>query len=144
MTWPQTPQRSGRKSGSSFQDTTLDEYLTAQENLRFHAELYGVPRSTVGPRLAEVMEMVGLWDDLARRCSHLGGNSGPYFLRMAGKDSFLLTGDVARALQHWGVADRPPKGKGDRRRVQAAFNAWAAETGRPLCQLSMILALSAV
>ena len=61
-------------------------------------------------------------------------------------------GDVARALQHWGVpwgvpwgvADRPPKGKGDRQRVQAAFNGWAAETGRPLSRLSMILALSAV
>lgn len=51
-----------RRIGLVFQDTTLDEYLTAQENLRFHAELYGVPRSTVGPRLAEVMEMVGLWE----------------------------------------------------------------------------------
>ena len=88
-------------------------------------------------------EAVGLWDDLARRFSHLGGNSGPYFLRMAGKDTFLVTGDVARALQHWGVVDKPPKGKGDRRRVQAAFNGWSAETGRPLCHLSMILALSA-
>ena len=88
-------------------------------------------------------EVVGLWDDLAKRFSHLGGNSGPYFLRMAGKDTFLLTGDVARALQHWGVVARAPKGKGDRLRVQAAFNGWAAETGRPLCRLSMILALSA-
>lgn len=51
-----------RRIGLVFQDTTLDEYLTAQENLRFHAELHGVPRSTVGPRLAEVMEMVGLWE----------------------------------------------------------------------------------
>jgi 3-methyladenine DNA glycosylase Tag len=92
-------------------------------------------------------EAVGLWDDLAKRFSHLGGNSGAYFLRMAGKDTFLLTGDVARALQHWGVpwgaVDKPPKGKGDRRRVQATFNGWTAETGRPLCRLSMILALSA-
>jgi hypothetical protein len=40
------------------------------------------------------------------------------------------------------VVDRPPKGKGDRRKAQAAFNAWAADTGRPLSQLSMILALS--
>ena len=88
-------------------------------------------------------EVVGLWDDLAQRFSHLGGNSGPYFMRMAGKDTFLLTGDVARALQHWGVVPRAPKGKGDRRRVQAAFNGWSAETGRPLCQISMILALSA-
>ncbi|MEE8608157.1 MAG: hypothetical protein V3S55_11155 [Nitrospiraceae bacterium] len=47
------------------------------------------------------------------------------------------------ALQHWGVVARAPQGKGDRRRVQAAFNGWTAETGRPLCRLSMILALSA-
>jgi hypothetical protein len=61
---------------------------------------------------------------------------------MAGKDSFLLTPDVGRALQAQGVVDRPPKGKGDRRKAQAAFNAWATETGRPLSQLSLILALS--
>jgi ABC-2 type transport system ATP-binding protein len=48
--------------GLVFQDTTLDEYLTAEENLRFHAELYGVPRDVVGERLQQVMEMVGLWE----------------------------------------------------------------------------------
>jgi hypothetical protein len=47
-----------------------------------------------------------------------------------------------RALQAQGVVERPPKGKGDRQKAQAAFNHWAAETGRPLSQLSMILALS--
>ena len=36
----------------------------------------------------------------------------------------------------------PPKTKADRAAAQACFNAWAAETGRPLSQLSMILALS--
>ncbi len=87
-------------------------------------------------------DVVGLWEHLAQRFSQLGGNSGPYFLRMAGKDTFLLSGDVGRALQAQGVVERPPKGKGDRRRVQAAFNDWAAATTRPLCHLSMILALS--
>ena len=43
----------------------------------------------------------------------------------------------------WGVVDKPPESKGGRRRVQAAFNGWTAETARPLCRLSMILALSA-
>ena len=52
------------------------------------------------------------------------------------------TGDVGRGLQAQGVVERPPKGKGDRRKAQGAFNAWAEETGRPLSHLSMILALS--
>ncbi len=51
-----------RNIGLVFQDTTLDTYLTAEQNLRFHAELYGVPKAAVGPRLRQVMEMVGLWD----------------------------------------------------------------------------------
>src|SRR5262249_3978596 len=45
-----------------FQDTTLDNYLTGAQNLRFHAALYGVPASAVEPRMRQVLEMVGLWD----------------------------------------------------------------------------------
>ena len=52
-----------RNIGLVFQDPTLDEYLTADENLRFHAELYGVPRQDTEPRIQRVLEMV----DLAER-----------------------------------------------------------------------------
>lgn len=87
-------------------------------------------------------EIVGLWGDLAKRFTQLGGNSGPMFLRMVGKDTFVLSDFVCRALVHWGALDEPPKGKGGQRQAQAAFNHWAAETGRPLSQLSMTLAIS--
>ena len=87
-------------------------------------------------------DVVGLWDALAGRFSQMGGNSGPTFLRMVGKDTFILSPSVVAGLKHWGAADAAPKSRQDRARVQVCFNAWAAETGRPLCQLSLILACS--
>ncbi|HTG46822.1 MAG TPA: ATP-binding cassette domain-containing protein [Actinomycetota bacterium] len=51
-----------RHIGLVFQEPTLDEYLTAEENLRFHAELYGVPKPETRPRVEQVLRMVGLWD----------------------------------------------------------------------------------
>ncbi|MFI6732731.1 ATP-binding cassette domain-containing protein [Nonomuraea sp. NPDC050451] len=51
-----------RNIGLVFQDPTLDGYLSAEQNLRFHAELYGVPKSVVADRIRQVMEMVALWD----------------------------------------------------------------------------------
>jgi 3-methyladenine DNA glycosylase Tag len=86
-------------------------------------------------------DIVGLWEALAKRFSQMGGNSGPSFLRMVGKDTFILSPSVMAGLKHWaGMA--PPKNRGDRAAAQAVFNGWAAETGRPLSQLSLILAMS--
>jgi ABC-2 type transport system ATP-binding protein len=51
-----------RNIGLVFQDPTLDNYLTAAQNLQLHAELYGVQSQLVKPRMQQVMEMVGLWD----------------------------------------------------------------------------------
>ena len=87
-------------------------------------------------------DVAGLWVDIGMRFSQMGGNSAPYFLRMAGRDTFILSGDVVRALNRWGGYDGEPKGKRAREAVQQAFNQWAAESGRPLCQISMTLALS--
>src|SRR3954467_9935123 len=49
-----------RNIGLVFQDTTLDGYLTAEMNLRLHAELYGVPRDVLADRMRQVLEMVSL------------------------------------------------------------------------------------
>lgn len=52
-----------RKSiGIVFQDPSLDDQLTAEENLRFHARLYGVPGSAYEEREKEVLQLVDLWD----------------------------------------------------------------------------------
>jgi ABC-2 type transport system ATP-binding protein len=51
-----------RNIGLVFQDPTLDGYLTAEQNLRLHAELYGVQSKLVPDRIKQVLEMVGLWE----------------------------------------------------------------------------------
>lgn len=85
--------------------------------------------------------IIGLWEALGERFSQMGGASGPMFLRMVGKDTFVLSHSVIAALKHW--AELPaPKNRKDRAAAQACFNAWAAESGLPLSQMSLILALS--
>ncbi|MCI2974827.1 MAG: ATP-binding cassette domain-containing protein [Ferrimicrobium sp.] len=76
-----------RSIGLVFQDTTLDAYLTAEQNLRFHAELYAVPKQFVDSRLRQVLEMVGLWD---RRASLVSTYSGGMQRRL----------EIARGLLH--------------------------------------------
>jgi ABC-2 type transport system ATP-binding protein len=51
-----------RHIGLVFQDPTLDGYLTAAQNLRLHAELYGIDRGVVPERMRQMLEMVDLWD----------------------------------------------------------------------------------
>lgn len=62
-----------RKSiGLVFQDPSLDERLTARENLTFHAMVYGMPAQTRHERIEKVLQMVELWprrDDLVRTFS---------------------------------------------------------------------------
>lgn len=86
--------------------------------------------------------IVALWDVLKKQFKQLGGASGPYFLRRVKKDSFLLTGDVTKALFRWGAIDETPKNKKQLQHVQDCMNEWQAESGRAYCQVSMILALS--
>jgi ABC-2 type transport system ATP-binding protein len=76
-----------RNIGLVFQDPTLDGYLTAEQNLRLHAELYGVQSDLVVPRMQQVMEMVGLWE---RKDSPVATFSGGMRRRL----------EIARGLMH--------------------------------------------
>ena len=88
-------------------------------------------------------DVVGLWDVLRERGSRLGGFTGQFVLRHLGKDTPMLTDSVLRALRAQGVVEvKSPSSRAALRRVQDAFNAWHDESGRALCELSKILALS--
>ena len=60
---PVTEENLVRKSfGIVFQDQSLDEELTAYENMEFHGVLYGVPKNIRINRIKYLMKMVKLWD----------------------------------------------------------------------------------
>ncbi|SEI91814.1 DNA-3-methyladenine glycosylase I [Pseudomonas linyingensis] len=134
----------------------LERLMQDERLIRHLAKLRSVPRNaqfvldvarehgSFGAWLADwpASDITGLWRYLAKHGSQLGGLSAPRFLRMAGKDTFIPTDDVVAALQAQGIVDKAPSSQRDLAAVQAAFNAWQAQSGRPLCQLSMMLAFT--
>ena len=76
-----------RSIGLVFQDPTLDDYLTADQNLRFHAYAYGVPANVREKRMQELMELVELQD---RRKNKVSTYSGGMKRRL----------EIARGLLH--------------------------------------------
>jgi len=62
-----------RHIGLVFQEPTLDEYLTAEQNLRFHAEIYGMSRTLIPERLDAVLDIVGLTDRRNDRVATFSG-----------------------------------------------------------------------
>ena len=132
----------------------LERLMDNRALIRHLAKLKSVPRNaqmvldiayqygSFGAWLADwpSTQITGLWRELSRRGSQLGGLSAPSFLRMAGKDTFLLTTDVVAALQAQGIIDGPPTSQKALAAAQEAFNEWQAQSGRPLCQLSALLA----
>ena len=64
-------------------------------------------------------------------------------LRFLGWDGFTTTTDVVACLRDAGLdISEEAKSKGDLKRIQAQFNAWAEETGLPYMHLSRICAMS--
>ena len=87
-------------------------------------------------------DYVGLLDTMKKRGTRLGGNTGQYFLRYMGVDSFILSADVTARLIAEGVVDKAPTSKSAMKACQEAFNTWREQSGRSLSEISRVLAQS--
>jgi 3-methyladenine DNA glycosylase Tag len=125
----------------------LERLMQDVRLIRHLAKLKSVPRNaqfvldvarehgSFGALLADwpASDITGLWRYLSKHGCQLGGLSAPRFLRMAGKDTFIPTDDVVAALKAQGIVDKAPTSQRDLAAVQAAFNQWQEQSGRPLC-----------
>jgi ABC-2 type transport system ATP-binding protein len=81
------PNKVRREIGVIFQDPSLDDRLTADDNLRFHGYLYHMKREVIEERIPEVLDLVELSD---RRHSFVRKFSGGMKRRL----------EIARGLMH--------------------------------------------
>jgi 3-methyladenine DNA glycosylase Tag len=84
--------------------------------------------------------IIGLWRLIIKRGDQLGGLSAPRFLRMVGKDTFVPTVDIFTAFKAQKAIDSATLSQRNMAVMQEAFNGWREQSGRPLCQLSVMLA----
>lgn len=85
---PTVRQQEVRKSfGIVFQDASLDNELTAYENMALHASLYKIPRAVRAPRIEKLLKIFELWE---RRNSIVKQFSGGMRRRL----------EIARGLLH--------------------------------------------
>ena len=116
---------------------------TVPENARFIsdiAEEYG----SFGAFLTSwpLDDYVGLLEFLKKKGSRIGGNTGQYFLRFSGLESFIMSRSTVNRLIAEGVVDKVPSSKKDFAAVQAAFNTWKQQSGRSFTEISRVLAMS--
>lgn len=87
-------------------------------------------------------DIIGLWAHLKKEGKRLGGNTGPYSLRVMGKDTFILSRDVEGYLRNREIISTGRDTQSAWRAAQEAFNHWQQESQRPLSQISQVIAFS--
>jgi len=139
---------------SMLSDADVDGLLKNKDIVRNGAKILSVPANASFLRGLAIVhgaagkyfgqwpddDFAGLLEILKKRGNRLGGMSGQYFLRFMGKDSFITSKDVTKALVREGVVAKQPASKRDLDAVQAAFNQWRRESGRTLAHVSRVLA----
>lgn len=81
------PNKTRHSFGIVFQDPSLDNELTAYENMQFHAILYGLPKSVYAERIEKLLGLVELTD---RKDAYVKNFSGGMKRRL----------EIARGLLH--------------------------------------------
>ena len=91
-----------------------------------------------------VESIVELWLDMKKKGSQMGGRSAQAFLRMVGKDTFMLTQDVMVQLRAQGISDKvdAPTAKRDLAIIQDAFNQWHEQSQWPMAHISRLLSFT--
>lgn len=87
-------------------------------------------------------DYIGLLERMKKDGARLGGMTGQYAMRFAGRDAFILSRDVTARLIAEGVIDKPATSKTAMRAVQGAFNTWMDQSGRGLTEISRVLAFT--
>jgi ABC-2 type transport system ATP-binding protein len=67
------PLAARRSFGIVFQDASLDQELTAYENLELHAVFYSIPNKERGARIEQFLKFVELWDRRDNRVKTFSG-----------------------------------------------------------------------
>ena len=87
-------------------------------------------------------DIVGLWAYLKKHGARLGGNTGPYALRVLGKDTFLLSRDCESYLRAHQIIDGGLQTKKSLAAIQAFFNELQQQSGLSFQELSQIVSYS--
>ncbi|OUR85138.1 3-methyladenine DNA glycosylase [Colwellia psychrerythraea] len=87
-------------------------------------------------------DIIGLWAYLKKHGQRLGGNTGPYALRLLGKDTFILSSDVEAYLRAQQIIDGGLQSKKSLTAIQAFFNNLQKQSGYNLTQLSRLIAFA--
>jgi 3-methyladenine DNA glycosylase Tag len=87
-------------------------------------------------------DIIGLWTYLKKHGARLGGNTGPYGLRMIGKDTFLLSNDIVGYFTQRDIISGSARSKRSLTAIQDSFNELQQQSGRSLQELSMIISKS--
>lgn len=122
----------------------MQKIIGVQHNARFILDV-AKEHGSFGKFIADwpCEELIELFAYMKKHGSRLGGMTGQRVLRNMGKDTFVITGDVVRALQRAGLDIKDtPSSKREMALIQDQFNQWHTETDLAYSHLSRICAYS--